>query len=1012
MPLVGSFVGINRFADPTIRELAGCARDATALWALFSDTLPSMQAELLVDQQATATAIRASLDRTLGSARPDDTVIVFFASHGTPDHRLVAHDTARARLSETTIEMAELARRFRESKAKAVLCILDCCFSGGAPARVLDDVPAPRANPPPLDMVAGNGRILIAASGVNEPALEWRRHGLLSRALIEALQTEASSVSLPTLMDCVMQRVRADAARLGHTQTPVLFGHVEGGFTLPSMSKGKHFFSAFPEAKGRRVTADLGDLLGSGLPVALIEAWRENYPGGLNDLQLSAVNDHRILEGESLLVVAPTSSGKTFIGEMAAAKALTEQRKATFLFPYKALVNEKYDQFLELYGERLGLRVIRCTGDYADQTGPFVRGKYDLAVLTYEMFLNLSMSHPGTLDVLGLVAVDEVQFIADGRRGITVELLLTHLLAARQRGISPQLVALSAVIGGLNDFDLWLGAGKLVSDKRPVPLVEGVLDRSGEYRFVDSDGKESRVQLIPEHGIVQRKEKPGAQDVIVPLVRNLLAANPGERVIVFRNARGPAEGCAKYLAKDLGLPTAAALAERLPTRDLSSTSQALRECLAGGTAFHTANLNREERVVVERAFRDRASGVKVLAATTTVAAGINTPASTVILAEQEFIGEEDQPFTVAEYKNMAGRAGRLGYNETGRAIILANTGMEAEVLFEKYVLGKPENLRSSFDPEHLETWILRLLAQARRVPKEEVVRLLASTYGGYVASKGNPGWQPAMVERLGKLLGQILELGLVEEELGFVKLTLLGQACGRSSLSFTSAMRLVRMLKSADGQGLSAEHLMVLIQALPELDREYTPLMKKGQAESRWPTAVQRQYGTPLARALQEQAEDSLAYYARCKRAMVLKSWISGVPMETIEREATTNPYQGRVSPGDVRKFAEATRFHLRPAFQIATVLLLAAAPPDEKVDRLLKQLEVGLPEDAVELLNLGLPLNRGEYLALRAAGLNTSDQVWQSSEQQLEGILGKRLVAELRRYNSPSELTVATLRP
>jgi helicase len=121
MPLIASFIGTNKFADPTVRELAGCARDATALWARFSDTLPSIRAELLVDQGATAAAIRGSLDRTLGSAGSDDTVIVFFASHGTPDHRLVTHDTARARLAETTIEMGELAHRFRESKAKAVL---------------------------------------------------------------------------------------------------------------------------------------------------------------------------------------------------------------------------------------------------------------------------------------------------------------------------------------------------------------------------------------------------------------------------------------------------------------------------------------------------------------------------------------------------------------------------------------------------------------------------------------------------------------------------------------------------------------------------------------------------------------------------------------------------------------------------------------------------------------------------------------------------------------------------
>jgi helicase len=64
--------------------------------------------------------------------------------------------------------------------------------------------------------------------------------------------------------------------------------------------------------------------------------------------------------------------------------------------------------------------------------------------------------------------------------------------------------------------------------------------------------------------------------------------------------------------------------------------------------------------------------------------GINTPASTVIIAEQEFIGEDGRQFTVAQYKNMAGRAGRLGYNEQGKSIILATDYLERQRLFNRY----------------------------------------------------------------------------------------------------------------------------------------------------------------------------------------------------------------------------------------------------------------------------------------------------------------------------------------
>jgi replicative superfamily II helicase len=104
----------------------------------------------------------------------------------------------------------------------------------------------------------------------------------------------------------------------------------------------------------------------------------------------------------------------------------------------------------------------------------------------------------------------------------------------------------------------------------------------------------------------------------------------------------------------------------------------------------------------------------------------------VILAENEFIGEDGRPFTVAEYKNMAGRAGRLGYNEIGRSIVYAETPIERERLFQKYVLGTPEPMQSSFIAKDLRTWIIRLLAQVPKMPRRGLAQLLAGTYGGYL----------------------------------------------------------------------------------------------------------------------------------------------------------------------------------------------------------------------------------------------------------------------------------------
>jgi len=98
---------------------------------------------------------------------------------------------------------------------------------------------------------------------------------------------------------------------------------------------------------------------------------------------------------------------------------------------------------------------------------------------------------------------------------------------ARERGVAPQIIALSAVIGDVNDFDKWLGSAKLITTKRPVPLLEGVLDRSGTFQLMDPTGAVQNVQLLPPGAVRVRKEKPSTQDILIPLVRELV--NRGDR---------------------------------------------------------------------------------------------------------------------------------------------------------------------------------------------------------------------------------------------------------------------------------------------------------------------------------------------------------------------------------------------------------------------------------------------------------------------------------------------------
>jgi replicative superfamily II helicase len=469
-----------------------------------------------------------------------------------------------------------------------------------------------------------------------------------------------------------------------------------------------------------------------------------------------------------------------------------------------------------------------------------------------------------------------------------------------------------------------------------------------------------------------------------------LIQNPNEQVIVFRNQRGPAQGCAGYLANELGLPPATETLQALPGADLSTTSTALRRCLAGGTAFHNTNLTREERQAVERGFRDPKGNIRVLAATTTVAAGINTPASTVIIAEQEFIGEDGRPFTVAEYKNMAGRAGRLGFKEKGRSIILADNSLQRTALFNRYVRGTLEALRSSFDPEDLDTWLLRLLGHIKTVPRTEVVGLLIGTYGGYLANRRDSAWRAQMSQTIEALLGKMIELGLVEEEGLNVHLTLLGRACATSTLSFRSALRLVEVLRSLHGRALRAVDLMGIIQVLPELDEAYTPVFRKGTREAVRVNQAAQHFARDLVLLMQDQAADFYVYYARCKRAAILADWIAGKELQAIEQTYSTTPFGGAIGYGDVRRFADSTRFHLRPAYQIASLIFLDKAPNQEAIDSLLKQLEMGIPAELLGLLDLPMILTRGDYLKLAARSVHAVAEFWKLTDEEIIGVLGE----------------------
>jgi len=189
-----------------------------------------------------------------------------------------------------------------------------------------------------------------------------------------------------------------------------------------------------------------------------------NYPT-LTPAQEKAVQA-RLLESKSLLVCAPTGSGKTFVATMAIANTLGKG-KAIYLVPLKALANEKYKEFKNLLIET-NYKVVMSTGDIDSDSGYLAN--YDLLILTTEKLDSLLRHKISWLQEIKTVIIDEIHLLNDPTRGPTLEIILTLLKDL----IQPQLIGLSATIGNPQALASWLGAELVIDDWRPVELKKGI----------------------------------------------------------------------------------------------------------------------------------------------------------------------------------------------------------------------------------------------------------------------------------------------------------------------------------------------------------------------------------------------------------------------------------------------------------------------------------------------------------------------------------------------------------
>src|SRR5438067_2173389 len=169
--------------------------------------------------------------------------------------------------------------------------------------------------------------------------------------------------------------------------------------------------------------------------------------------------------GESVLVAAPTGSGKTVVAEYAVERALEQGAKAFYTTPLKALSNQKFGDFVARYGAgRVGL----LTGDNS------INSEAPVVVMTTEVLRNMLYEASDTLEGLAYVVMDEVHYLQDPYRGAVWEEVLIHL------ALSASVVCLSATVSNAEEFGEWIGTLRgptrvVIEEQRPVPLEQHYL---------------------------------------------------------------------------------------------------------------------------------------------------------------------------------------------------------------------------------------------------------------------------------------------------------------------------------------------------------------------------------------------------------------------------------------------------------------------------------------------------------------------------------------------------------
>lgn len=733
------------------------------------------------------------------------------------------------------------------------------------------------------------------------------------------------------------------------------------------------------------------ELCGYQVPEGVVSMWERQQGMELLPLQELAVRRYGLLGEGNLLVQAPTSSGKTFIGEMAAIHAALQRKKVVYLAPLKALAEEKYRDFHAKYAP-MGLRVVISTRDHREHDRELEEGRFSVAVMVYEKLSQLLVRRPERLAEIDLVIADELELLSDPERGAMTELLLTKVLHAGRR-----VVGLSAVIGHAERLAKWMRAQLVYYERRPVELRYGVI-HEGQFRYRTYNDYGQGVESLVDCD----SESPWEV-----LTQNLCAfVGRGESCLVFVKAKHESRRGAALLSGRVSLPAATRAMEALQGLEPTRSRDALLRTLENGVAFHNADLSPEEREIVEEAFR--CGEALALVSTGTLAVGLNLPAQNVFISPEKWRYDErldipwKTPVLQHEYENMGGRAGRYGAGfPFGRSMLIAASEFDLEALWRRYIEGEREPIEPRLAHAPLETHVLRLVASRDCRTVEAVTLFLEGTLTGKWI------WNESYTReeigfRVRAAVNRCIELEMLREDgAGMLHATGLGMAVSGKGIGIETAKQLTQWIQHSERREWHALDLMLAAALTPDgrllqvmlTSREHEQGDYLGQLK-RAARDLELAPGVPLTRLRQTSVTPFFDEVRAIKGALFLNAWIEESAMQDLEEEYHT-------MAGQVLGAAQQISWLVDAGAAVATAIG-ANTRLVEEMETLSRRLQYGVREEALGVARLDIPgMTRSGLLWLSSEGLLDAAMIEMCPAAALEQGLPPAVARELIRWAS-----------